>query len=119
MLECRGTWIPRLRAEDEVWVLRLLPERRGVVNGLNIQKMRMTEGFVLSFWFRLVRLRFKRSTAVSGLNQATHAFELLHKSSNFLKHALLFGQVLRMQWTHRWQNGIQFGAIVTGELALE
>ena len=35
MLECRGTWIPRLRvvprlrAEDEVWVPLVLPESQG------------------------------------------------------------------------------------------
>ena len=53
MAECRGRWILWLMhwlgkhgfrdcaRNDEVWGLRLPLEWRGVVNGLNIKKMRM------------------------------------------------------------------------------
>ena len=45
----------------------------------------------------------------------THTFELLNESSDFLEHALFFGQVLRMKRAHLGQNGIELSAIVTGE----
>ena len=51
------------------------------------------------------------------LDLPTHTFELLNESSDFLEHALLFGQVLRIKRAHLGQNGIELGAIVTGEFA--
>lgn len=50
------------------------------------------------------------------LDLPTHTFKLLNKSSDFLKHTLLFGQVLRIKRAHLGQNGIELSAIVTGEL---
>ena len=52
-----------------------------------------------------------------SLDMPTHTFELLNESSDFLEHALLFGQVLRIKRAHLRQNGIELGAIVTGEFA--
>ena len=44
-----------------------------------------------------------------------HPFELLNKSSNFLEHALLFGEELRIKRAHPGQNRIQLGATLTRE----
>ncbi len=52
------------------------------------------------------------------LELSTHALELLYKSTNFLKHAMFLAEVLRIQWTHFGQYGIQFRAAVAGEFTL-
>ena len=72
--------------------------------------MRAVAGLIASQWER----------AIGSLSDLpTHTFELLHKRSDFLKHVLLFGQILRVQRTHLGQNGIEFSAIFTGKLPLE
>ena len=50
------------------------------------------------------------------LDLPAHPFELLDESSDFLEHALFFGQVLRIKWAHLGQNGIELSTIVAGEL---
>ena len=52
------------------------------------------------------------------LDLPTHALKLLNKSGNFLKNTLLFCQVVRIKRAHLGQNGIEFGAIVTGKFPL-
>ena len=47
------------------------------------------------------------------------ALELLHKCGDFLEHALLFSQVLRIERTHFGQNGIQLRATVAGKFTLQ
>ncbi|SDX57045.1 hypothetical protein SAMN05421881_1003102 [Nitrosomonas halophila] len=60
----------------------------------------------------------KTSASCSQSNLSTHTLELLNKRGNLLENALLLRQVLRIQRTHFWQNGIQLGAIVAGKLPL-
>lgn len=49
------------------------------------------------------------------LDLPTHAFKFLNESSDFLEHALLFCQVLRIKRAHLGQNGIELNTIVTGK----
>lgn len=66
-----------------------------------------------------IHLKAVQTAGTIQLDLPTHTFKLLNESSDFLEHALLFGQVLRIKRAHLGQNGIELSAIVTGEFLFQ
>lgn len=66
----------------------------------------------------VMRHGHKGGALINTLNRTTHAFELLDKCSNPLKHRLLFGEELRVQAAHFGKYVIEFGSILASKLPL-
>lgn len=54
-----------------------------------------------------------------SLYLSTHAFKFLHIGGDLLEHALLLGQILRIQRAHLGQHGVQFRAVVARKFPFE
>lgn len=66
-----------------------------------------------------IGLKVSLTDGTTPLDMPTHTFELLNESSDFLEHALLLGQILRIQRAHLGQNGIELRTAVTGKFPLQ
>lgn len=116
-------WHPRQKADldEAVHTIASNPEwgeaKIGDLFGIRVCKFRSSNQLCMLVY----RIRDKNSLKPSQIDETpaldlpTHAFKFLNESNDFLEHALLFGQVLRIQGAHLGQNGIEFSAIVTGK----
>lgn len=105
-----------IRQQPEITAASLAEVTGIGVDGVNYQLNCTSSNRIRQTFIKNANCQIRSELPPSNL--PTHAFKLLHKSGDFLEHALFLGQVLGIKRTHFRQNGIEFCTAVAGKFPL-